>query len=168
MGSFRSRAGLAPCASSTSPLPVAWVGPGTGLKVERAHSYSHKALEDSVGIRAPLSPPPRRPTAGAEVLTPGLPLLLASPHSSVCQTEVGHGLPHDSPQPTAPPPTKTLSDQSLCGVDWRQETVTPPRPGQALGAARFQAERPSQALCSPGLPSRWPWDLPGRSHGPGC
>lgn len=59
-----------------------------------------------------------------------------------CLSEMRPGLPLQIlPQPTLLPPTKALSDQSLCWVEWRQETVIPPRLGPTLHrAAHYQAE----------------------------
>ena len=67
--------------------------------------------------------------------------------------------PSDSSATHSPTPNKDPFRQSLCGVEWRQETVIPLRLGRALhGAAHYQAEMAQPRLLRllfllPGLPA---------------
>lgn len=112
----------------------------------------------SAGLRAPLFLPPRQPTAEAGN---------ADTAGFLCHWPAGPGPRYTAlfvrdeawsplqilPQPTLLPPTKALSDQSLCWVEWRQETVIPPRLGPTLHrAAHYQAEMSSQGFSGVATP----------------
>lgn len=145
------------------------VGPGTALKMERVQVVRltgptpHCPQGPGVQRGNPSSAVPSRrtahsrgwnadPRASCAAGRAGL----ASSHSSVCQTERRHGLP----QPTAPPPTKTLSDQSRGGGDETGDR-DPSKAGAGLGQLASRPSWPSHAsqALSSGLPTRWPGDL---------
>lgn len=132
-------------------------GGGPIGQAHQAIPYFPQALEYSVGIRAPLSPPARQPTAeagNADTTTSSVAgqASLASLHSSICYVEMRPGLPHpDSPPTHSSTPNKDSVRPEPVWGEWRQEMVTPPRLGQALPrAAHYQAEiaQPRLLRCS--------------------
>lgn len=119
--------------SSTSHLPVVWGGPGRVLRMDEVQQGGLTRPRNTVresGLCCPL--PPRKPTAEAGNADSAAGFLCCRPgEPQPLYTALFIRDGAWAPLPASPqPPTKTLSDQSLCGTEWRQETVTPPGLGR--------------------------------------